>query len=87
MSKSLIPSFVCDVSESLRLLTKNAQMSESLIFLSKSLIRSFFGKRLANLIGKPMSKSQPCNTVTYPCGQKYNYVDDNKGLRIPPHGQ
>ena len=32
------------VSESLRSLTKNEWMSESLIFLSKSLIRSFLGK-------------------------------------------
>ena len=45
MSKSLIPSFlVSDVSESLRSLTKNERMSESLIFLSESLIRSFLGK-------------------------------------------
>ena len=45
MSDSLIPSFlVSNVSESLRSLTKNEQMSESLIFLSESLIRSFFDK-------------------------------------------
>ena len=33
-----------DVSESLISLTKNERMSESLIFLSESLIRSFFDK-------------------------------------------
>ena len=33
-----------DVSKSLRALTKNEQMSESLVFLSKSFIRSFFAK-------------------------------------------
>ena len=36
-----------NVSESLRLLTKNERMSELLVFLSKSLIRSFFRKKLA----------------------------------------
>ena len=34
-----------DVSESLILLTKNERMSESLIFLSKSLIHSFLDKK------------------------------------------
>ena len=34
-----------DVSESLRSLTKNEQMSESLIFLRESLIPSFLGKK------------------------------------------
>ena len=33
------------MSESLRSLTKNERMSKSLIFLSKSLIRSFFEKK------------------------------------------
>ena len=48
MSNLLIPSFlVSDVSESLTLLTKNERMSELLIFLSKSLIRSFFRKKRA----------------------------------------
>ena len=36
-----------DVSESLILLTKNERMSESLIFLSESLICSFFDKKQA----------------------------------------
>ena len=40
------------MSESLRSLTKNEQMSESLIFLSESLIRSFLDKN----DGKPMSE-------------------------------
>ena len=45
MSDSLIPSFlVSNVSESLRSLTKNEQMSKSLVFLRESLIRSFFRK-------------------------------------------
>ena len=45
MSKSLISFFlVSDVSESLRSFTKNEQMSESLIFLSESLLRSFWAK-------------------------------------------
>ena len=51
MSNLLIHSFlvsdVSDVSESLTLLTKNERMSELLIFLSKSLIRSFFRKKRA----------------------------------------
>ena len=45
MRDLLIPSFsVSDVSESLRLLTKNERMSESLVFLSELLIHSFFRK-------------------------------------------
>ena len=36
-----------DVSESLISLTKNERMSESLIFLSESLIRSFLDKKWA----------------------------------------
>ena len=45
MSELLISSFlVSDVSESLRSLTKNERMSESLIFLSESLICSFLDK-------------------------------------------
>ena len=44
------------VSESLRLLTKNEQMSESLIFLSQLLICSFLGKKTSDSLGKPMSK-------------------------------
>ena len=34
-----------DVSQSLRSLTKNERMSESLVFMSKSLIHSFFAKK------------------------------------------
>ena len=44
------------VSESLILLTKNERMSESLIFLSKSLIRSFLGKQTSDSLGNPMSE-------------------------------
>ena len=41
------------VSESLRLLTKNERMSESLIFLSESLI---FGQKTSDLLGNQMSE-------------------------------
>ena len=44
------------VSESLRLLTKNELMSESLVFLSESLNRSFLCKRTSDSLGKPMSE-------------------------------
>ena len=43
------------MSELLRLLTKNEQMSESLVFLSESLIRSFLGQT-SDLLRKQMSK-------------------------------
>ena len=43
MSDLLIPSFLMsNVSEALSSLTKNERMSESLVFLSESLILSFF---------------------------------------------
>ena len=42
-----------DVSESLISLTKNEQMSESLIFLSESLI---FGQKTSNSLGNQMSE-------------------------------
>ena len=45
-----------DVSKSLRSLTKNEQMRESLVFLSDSLIRSFFCKITSDSLRKPMSK-------------------------------
>ena len=55
MSDSLIPSFlVSNVSESLRSLTKNERRSEWLIFLTKSLIRSFLDT--SDSLGKPMSE-------------------------------
>ena len=44
------------VSESLRSLTKNEWMSESLVLLSKSLIRSFLGKKRVICLEKPMSE-------------------------------
>ena len=45
MSDSLIPSFLMnDVSESLRLLTKTEQMSESLIFWANRSFAHFFAK-------------------------------------------
>ena len=47
------------VSESLRSLTKNEQMSESLIFLSKSLICSFLGKKQAIRSEIRWANSQP----------------------------
>ena len=47
------------VSQSLRLLTKNEQMSESLIFLSELLIRSFLGKKGAIRLENQWANSQP----------------------------
>ena len=49
-----------DVSELLISLTKNERMSESLIFLSESLIRSFFDKKRAICSEIKWSNSQPC---------------------------
>ena len=49
-----------NVSESLILLTKNERMSESLIFLSESLIRSFLGKKRAIRSEIKWAHSQPC---------------------------
>ena len=61
MSDSLIPSFLMsDVSESLRSLTKNEQMSELLVFLSESLIRSLFCKKQAIRSENRWANSQPC---------------------------
>ena len=53
-----------DVSESLISLTKNERMSESLIFLSESLIRSFLGKNLAIRSENRRVKSQPWINAT-----------------------
>ena len=47
------------VRESLRSLTKNEWMSESLIFLSESLIRSFLDKKRAILSENKWANSQP----------------------------
>ena len=47
------------VSKSLRSLTKNERMSESLIFLSKSLIRSFLVKKRAIRSENRWANSQP----------------------------
>ena len=49
------------VSESLRSLTKIERMSESLIFLSESLIRSFLDKKQAIPWEIKWANSQPCN--------------------------
>ena len=49
-----------DVSESLISLTKNERMSESLIFLSESLIRSFLDKKRAIRSEIKWANSQPC---------------------------
>ena len=49
-----------DVSESLRSLTKNERMSESLIFLSELLIRSFLDKKRAIRSETKWANSQPC---------------------------
>ena len=50
------------MSESLRLLTKNEWMSELLVFLSKSLIRSFFRKKRVIHSKTNWAYSQPCST-------------------------
>ena len=42
--------------ESLRLFTKNERMSESLVFLSESPIRSFFRKKTSDSLRKPLSQ-------------------------------
>ena len=47
----------------LRSLTKNERMSESLVFLSKSLIRSFLGKKRAIGLENRWANSQPWNNV------------------------
>ena len=49
-----------DVSELLILLTKNERMSESLIFLSESLICSFLGKKRAICSENRWANCQPC---------------------------
>ena len=49
------------VSESLRSVTKNDRMSESLIFLSQSLIRLFLDKNGAICLEIKWANSQPCN--------------------------
>ena len=65
MSDSLIPSFlVSNVSELLRSLTKNERMSESLVFLSKVLICSFFRKKRAICAENRSANFQPWNIIT-----------------------
>ena len=51
------------VSESLRSLTKNERMSESLIFLSELLIHSFLDKKRAIRSENRWAKSQPCRAL------------------------
>ena len=48
------------LSKSLRSLTNNERMSESLIFLSESLIRSFLDKKQAICSEIKWANSQPC---------------------------
>ena len=55
-----------DVSESLITLTKNEQMSESLIFLSDSLIRSVLDKKKSDSLRNQMSEFpalKNCNII------------------------
>ena len=54
------------MSESLRSLTKNEQMSEALVFLSESLIRSFFRKKRAMRLENRWANSQPCKIERNP---------------------
>ena len=70
-----------DVSESLRSLTKNERMSESLIFLSESLICSFLGKKQAIRSENWWANFQPCsegilrnNNLIFPSVNKYCIV-------------
>ena len=44
------------MSESLIMLTKNERMSELLVFLSESLMRSFFSLKTSDSLGNPMSE-------------------------------
>ena len=60
MSNLLIPSLlISEVSELLRSLTKNEQMSELLVVLSESLIHSFFRKKRAIRSENRWANSQP----------------------------
>ena len=52
------------VSELLRSLTKNERMSQSVVFLSESLIHSFLGKKRAIRSENWWAKSQPCFLVS-----------------------
>ena len=52
------------MSESLRLLTKNERLSKSLVFLSKSFIRSFFRKKTAIRSKNWLANSQPWRNYT-----------------------
>ena len=61
-----------DVSELLISLTKNERMSESLIFLSESLIRSFFDKKQAIRSEIKYANSQPCLDYTVSCTVYFN---------------
>ena len=54
-----------DVSKSLISLTKNERMSESLIFLSESIIRSFLDKKRAIRSEIKWANSQPCLWATW----------------------
>ena len=65
------------VSESLRSLTKNERMSESLIFLSESLIRSFLDKKRAIRSEIKWAKSQPWKNITISFWNKHHRVDLN----------
>ena len=62
------------VSELLSLITKNERMSESLVFLSESLIHSFFGQKTSDSLGKQMSEfPAPVDTVHLSnCSYNYN---------------
>ena len=74
-SDLLIPSFLMsDVSESLKSFTKNERRSESLICLSKSLIRSFFRKETSNLLKKYTSKFPALNFICYVCILKHKII-------------
>ena len=63
-----------DLSESLISLTKNERMSESLIFLSESLICSFLDKKRAICLEIKWANSQPCCTHTTEPNQSVHWT-------------
>ena len=76
-NRSCRSSKMSDVSKSLRSLTKNERMSESFVFLSKSLIRSFFRKTRAIRSENQWANSQPLVHVTWAANSRvvfYSYA-------------
>ena len=72
------------MSESLRSLTTNEWMSESLVYLSKSLLRSFFRKKRAIRSENQWANSQPCKMNTNHMSAGYNFYFLEKGQNCSP---